>query len=121
MEARTLTMEVRTLTTEARTLSLSAFVVRNSACTLTMEALVLRLSARDVSLQGLTMPFHAQLLGDVTCGALGRIYKQVRIRNQLERKGEMIMSTIPLTPGPAEVPANKYTPDAQDRMTRLRT
>jgi len=31
------------------------------------------------------------------------------------------MSTIPLNPGPAEEPANKYTPDAQDRMTRLRT
>ncbi|HKS23948.1 MAG TPA: hypothetical protein VJZ76_14185 [Thermoanaerobaculia bacterium] len=31
------------------------------------------------------------------------------------------MSTIPLNPGPAEEPANKYTPDAQDRMMRLRT
>jgi hypothetical protein len=31
------------------------------------------------------------------------------------------MSTIPLTPGPAKEPANKFTPDAQERMTRLRT
>ena len=31
------------------------------------------------------------------------------------------MSTIPLTPVPARDPANKYTPDAQERMTRLRT
>ena len=31
------------------------------------------------------------------------------------------MSTIPLTPGPVTQPANKYTPDAQERMTRLRT
>jgi hypothetical protein len=30
------------------------------------------------------------------------------------------MSTIPDTPGPASEPANKFTPDAQDRMTRLR-
>jgi hypothetical protein len=31
------------------------------------------------------------------------------------------MSTIPLTPGPAKEPANKFTPDAQERMARLRT
>ena len=31
------------------------------------------------------------------------------------------MTTIPLTPGPAKEPANKFTPDAQERMTRLRT
>ena len=31
------------------------------------------------------------------------------------------MSNIPLDPGPEKEPANKYTPDAQERMTRLRT
>ena len=31
------------------------------------------------------------------------------------------MTTIPDTQGPASGPANKYTPDAQERMTRLRT
>ena len=31
------------------------------------------------------------------------------------------MTTIPETPGQAREPANKYTPDAQERMTRLRT
>jgi len=30
------------------------------------------------------------------------------------------MSTIPLSPGPAKEPANKYTPDALERMARLR-
>src|ERR1043165_1952201 len=36
-------------------------------------------------------------------------------------KGENIMTTIPQTPGQATEPANKFTPDAQERMTRLRT
>jgi hypothetical protein len=31
------------------------------------------------------------------------------------------MTTIPLSPEPAKEPANKFTPDAQERMTRLRT
>lgn len=31
------------------------------------------------------------------------------------------MTQIPDTPGPASEPANKFTPDAQERMTRLRT
>ena len=31
------------------------------------------------------------------------------------------MTVTPNTPGPATEPANKFTPDAQDRMTRLRT
>jgi hypothetical protein len=33
------------------------------------------------------------------------------------------MTTIPIleTPGPANEPANRFTPDAQERMTRLRT
>ncbi|HEY4639872.1 MAG TPA: hypothetical protein VII75_00885 [Thermoanaerobaculia bacterium] len=31
------------------------------------------------------------------------------------------MTNIPDTPGPAKEPANKFTPDAQERMTRLRT
>ena|SRR5689334_20617532 len=31
------------------------------------------------------------------------------------------MTTIPETPGQAKEPANKFTPDAQERMTRLRT
>ena len=31
------------------------------------------------------------------------------------------MTTIPQTPGQATEPANKFTPDAQERMTRLRT
>ncbi|HEY6140446.1 MAG TPA: hypothetical protein VI670_22045 [Thermoanaerobaculia bacterium] len=30
------------------------------------------------------------------------------------------MTTIPLSPGPAKEPANKFTPDARERMTRLR-
>src|ERR1051325_124034 len=44
-----------------------------------------------------------------------------RGRVTLERKGETIMSTVPLAPVPAREPANKYTPDAQGQMTRLRT
>jgi hypothetical protein len=35
-------------------------------------------------------------------------------------KGEIIMTTIPDTPGPNLGPANRFTPDAQERMTRLR-
>lgn len=31
------------------------------------------------------------------------------------------MSTIPDIPGPSSEPANKFTPDALERMTRLRT
>jgi len=31
------------------------------------------------------------------------------------------MTTVPLSPGPAKEPANKYTPDALERMARLRT
>jgi hypothetical protein len=31
------------------------------------------------------------------------------------------MSTIPDTPGPLSEPANKFTPDAQERMAHLRT
>jgi hypothetical protein len=31
------------------------------------------------------------------------------------------MTTIPDVPGPKREPANKFTPDAQERMTRLRT
>jgi hypothetical protein len=31
------------------------------------------------------------------------------------------MTNIPLSPGPVKEPANKFTPDAQERMTRLRT
>ncbi|HYC91364.1 MAG TPA: hypothetical protein VEO54_19240 [Thermoanaerobaculia bacterium] len=31
------------------------------------------------------------------------------------------MTQIPDTPGPASEPANKFTPDAQERMARLRT
>lgn len=31
------------------------------------------------------------------------------------------MTTIPDVPGPASEPANKYTPDAQERMARLRS
>ena len=31
------------------------------------------------------------------------------------------MTNIPLSPGPVNEPANKFTPDAQERMTRLRT
>jgi len=32
-----------------------------------------------------------------------------------------VMSNVPDIPGPAKEPANKFTPDAQERMTRLRT
>ena len=31
------------------------------------------------------------------------------------------MTEIPIPPGPPSEPANKYTPDAQERMTQLRT